>query len=63
MAFLKAKGWGRIFLKLHISQYMKYYTVNSTVSGHRQFRVTFSYFDYSVTILNRLAASNVLLAV
>jgi len=52
------------------------HTVNSTVSGHRQFRVTiyktylffpndivFRYFDYPVTFPNLLAASSLMLAV
>ena len=51
------------------------YTVNSTVTGHRQFWVTlktylffpndkvFRYFNYPVIFPNLLAASNVMLAV
>ena len=59
-----------------IKDFLILITVNSTVPGHRQFRVNirkrylffpngivFRYFDYPVIFSNILAASNVMLAV
>jgi len=63
------------YLDLVLIEHLEY-TVNSTVSGHRQFRVTFrktywffpndivsNYFDFAVIFSNFVAASNLMLAV